>query len=80
MPIENHIKALHEKHAVLQTMVDNEERRLAPDNLLIQNLKRQKLQIKDKIAAIPNAEIAPFPARSPAATSPSAACPLRMAG
>lgn len=79
MPIENHIAALREKHAELQAEIDSEERRIAPNSLLVQKLKRQKLQIKDKIAAIPNAQITPFipPA---VATIESSTALLRMAG
>jgi hypothetical protein len=44
------IKALHDKHAELETTIEEEENRPMPNSAVLQDLKRQKLAIKDQIA------------------------------
>jgi hypothetical protein len=44
------IKSLHDKHAELESTIEAEENRPMPDNAVLQDLKRQKLAIKDQIA------------------------------
>ena len=44
------IKALHDKHAELETTIEAEENRPMPNSAVLQDLKRQKLAIKDQIA------------------------------
>jgi len=44
------MSALQIKHAKLETKLDYEENRPSPDDDLIHDLKKQKLQIKDTIA------------------------------
>ncbi len=46
----SHMSALQMKHAKLETKLDYEENRPSPDDDLIHDLKKQKLQIKDTIA------------------------------
>lgn len=52
MGSEKHIASLHDKHAELEQAIESENSRPLPDELLIQELKKQKLRIKDKIARI----------------------------
>jgi hypothetical protein len=50
MASENHIASLKDKHHELEQAIESENNRPLPDELLIQELKRQKLRIKDEIA------------------------------
>jgi hypothetical protein len=45
----NHIASLKDKHAELENAIELENSRPLPDEMLIQELKRQKLRIKDEI-------------------------------
>ena len=47
-----HVESLRAKHADLEHMIEEEEGRPKPDDMLITELKRQKLKIKDEIAAL----------------------------
>ncbi len=49
MSLEAHIEALKEKHAVLETKLDQENSRPMPDDALVHTLKREKLHLKDEI-------------------------------
>ncbi|WP_321397311.1 YdcH family protein [Emcibacter sp.] len=44
-----HINALSEKHAILEQRIDEEEHRPAPDEVVLHELKREKLRLKDEI-------------------------------
>ena len=44
------LQALRDQHAHLHTLIEEEERRVAPDPLKLKELKRKKLRIKDEIA------------------------------
>ncbi|GEM_PF-1755094 len=44
------IKALHDRHALLDAQLHDEERRAAPDAARVRSLKRRKLRLKDEIA------------------------------
>jgi hypothetical protein len=46
------IEALKEKHALLERAIDEESHRPLPDQAAIQDLKRQKLHIKDEIVEL----------------------------
>ncbi len=46
------VKTLHERHAELETTIELEENRPLPDDVVLQDLKRQKLAIKDQIASM----------------------------
>jgi hypothetical protein len=52
MASEKHISSLQDKHAELEHAIELENSRPLPDEMLIQELKRQKLRIKDEIARI----------------------------
>ncbi len=43
----SHLVALKQKHAELESRLEQEEARPMPDELLIHDLKKQKLKLKD---------------------------------
>jgi hypothetical protein len=45
----NHMTALQSKHATLNAKLEHEENRPFPNEQLIQELKKQKLHLKDVI-------------------------------
>lgn len=45
-----HLTALNAKHAVLDQRIASESQRPKPDDILLRELKRQKLQIKEEMA------------------------------
>lgn len=47
----SHVDALKTKHAGLETRLRDEQARPAPDIAMIQQLKKQKLRIKEEIAS-----------------------------
>jgi hypothetical protein len=52
MSVEEHIETLRSKHATLETAIDRENMRPHPDEMKLQELKREKLRIKDEIAGL----------------------------
>lgn len=52
MSVEEHIDSLRSKHASLETAIDQENMRPHPDELKLQELKREKLRIKDEISGL----------------------------
>ena len=48
--VSSHVAALQDKHAGLEARLRNEMNRPSPDNTMIQELKKQKLKIKEEIA------------------------------
>lgn len=48
--VSTHIEALQSKHAGLDAQLREEMNRPAPDAAMIQQLKKQKLQIKQELA------------------------------
>ena len=46
------IEALREEHSKLEAELDEETNRPIPDSIRLQELKRQKLRIKDEIAKL----------------------------
>ena len=46
-----HVSALQNKHAGLEAAIAAEQARPAPDDAMLSTLKRQKLKIKEQIAA-----------------------------
>lgn len=50
MSNEERVEALRMKHASIEEQIDQENQRPHPDDLLISELKREKLRIKDQIA------------------------------
>jgi hypothetical protein len=55
MSAPQHVESLRAKHASLESQIQQEEARPRPDDTLINELKRQKLRIKDEIAALERA-------------------------
>ncbi len=49
MALTAHLKQLNSKHAELDDKIIQEMKHPSPDHTLISNLKKQKLQIKEKI-------------------------------
>ncbi len=49
--IERHVVSLEHKHSALEALLASEAKRPAPDDALVRVLKRQKLRLKDEIAA-----------------------------
>lgn len=50
--IEKHLKALKDKHSDLDIKLAEEEARPLPDSIKIQELKKQKLAVKQEIEEI----------------------------
>lgn len=51
-PMNGHTSALQSKHAGLEARLRDEQSRPAPDIAMIQELKKQKLKIKEEIDRI----------------------------
>lgn len=49
---EKHLQALKDKHHALDVQLKEEMARPAPDEMKIQEIKKQKLKIKEEIQAI----------------------------
>lgn len=49
---EKHLQALKEKHRALDLQIDEENSHPAPNDAIIQELKKQKLKIKEEIQAL----------------------------
>lgn len=43
------VEALESKHAALHAVIDSEEHRAHPDDILLHRLKKEKLALKDAI-------------------------------
>lgn len=43
------VEAIASKHAALQAQIDNEEHRPHPDDIVLHQLKKQKLRLKDAL-------------------------------
>ena len=52
MDQEPQVQTLYEKHHALEEAIAHENQRPAPDGIRIQELKREKLRLKDEIARI----------------------------
>ena len=55
MSFEDHVSALRTRHAELQTRLDEEQSHAHPDDTVIAEIKKQKLKIKDELAALSTA-------------------------
>ena len=51
-PGTGHVDALHTKHAGLDARLRQEMARPAPDAAMVQDIKKQKLRIKEEIARL----------------------------
>jgi len=49
---DKHLEALKEKHHALDLMIEEEMARPAPNDVAIQEWKKQKLKLKEEITAI----------------------------
>ncbi|NOZ66865.1 MAG: DUF465 domain-containing protein [Alphaproteobacteria bacterium] len=49
MPLETHLASLSEKHQKLDTIIIKEELRPSPDSVVLHELKKEKLKLKDEI-------------------------------
>lgn len=49
MHAQAHIAALSRKHETLDNRISDEEHRPIPDNVVLGELKREKLRLKDEI-------------------------------
>jgi hypothetical protein len=52
MSLEDRIQTLKAKHQALESAIAEEESRPHPDDVTIHELKKQKLRLKDEIAAL----------------------------
>ncbi len=52
MSLDDRIEALKAKHHALESKIEEEENRPHPNDVTIHALKKQKLRIKDEIAAL----------------------------
>lgn len=52
MSVTEHAESLKSKHQELEHLIEAEEHRPHPDDMLITELKRQKLRIKDQLALL----------------------------
>ena len=50
--MEKHLQALKEKHKALDVQIEEENARPAPNDAIIQELKKQKLKTKEEIQEI----------------------------
>ncbi len=50
MALSAHLEQLNNKHAQLDIQIENELKHPAPDTILVTELKKQKLQLKQRIA------------------------------
>ena len=49
MALSSHIEELQRKHRTLSDAVEHEQRKPAPDSLIIAQMKKQKLMLKEEI-------------------------------
>ena len=52
MALEAHVAELTDKHRALEQKIENELARPSADSIVISELKREKLRIKDEIARL----------------------------
>ncbi|MBL4802927.1 MAG: DUF465 domain-containing protein [Emcibacter sp.] len=49
MHVESHLATLSEKHQKLDNIILKEEHRPSPDSVILHELKKEKLKLKDEI-------------------------------
>jgi hypothetical protein len=49
---DERLSSLKSKHADLDRVISEEEKRLHPDDMLLAQLKREKLRLKDQIVSL----------------------------
>ncbi len=55
MTIASHVQELRRKHEHLSTIVEKEQRKPATDHLILADLKKQKLRLKEEISRLSQA-------------------------
>jgi len=55
MTTENHIEALKQRHSDLERQLENELRHNGHDDLVIADIKRRKLEVKDELTKLARA-------------------------
>ena len=50
--VEAHLTALSEKHAMLESQIDQEAHRPHPDDILLAQLKKEKLRLKEAMCGL----------------------------
>jgi hypothetical protein len=50
--VDTHLAALTEKHAMLESQIDQEVHRPHPDDILLAQLKKEKLRLKEEICGL----------------------------
>lgn len=50
--VDAHLVALSEKHATLESQIDQEVHRPLPDNILLAQLKKEKLRLKETLIGL----------------------------
>ncbi|MGB0681958.1 MAG: YdcH family protein [Magnetovibrionaceae bacterium] len=50
MSVDERIESLRAKHTALESALDRENQKPLPDDIVINDLKKQKLRIKDQLA------------------------------
>jgi len=58
MALEQRIESLRRRHAQIESQLANEEARPVPDTALTQQLKREKLLLKDEIERLTSGKAA----------------------
>ena len=54
MSVSPHLESLRNKHAALETRIEDEQRRPGADSVQLSSLKRKKLQLKEEIERLSN--------------------------
>ena len=52
MGVSERIGALRAKHQDLEGLIESEERKALPDDVILHDLKKQKLRIKDELQSM----------------------------
>ena len=52
MTLSSHVASLEAKHSSLETMIEEEIHRPAPDTIRLRDLKKQKLLIKEELSRL----------------------------
>jgi hypothetical protein len=58
MALEHHLESLRKRHAQIEEILKQEESRPSPDSALIQQLKREKLLLRDEMSKADAVKIA----------------------
>ncbi|WP_112663885.1 YdcH family protein [Microvirga flavescens] len=56
MPLLNHLTELERKHRTLERQIEDAQNHPSTDDVTLAELKRKKLQLKDQISKLKNAQ------------------------